>query len=193
MPGTGGSSSNSSEGGDSSSAGSGEPSSDAGAGGERPASQDVAAIMAEYRAYEPQTEQPEPVSAYIFGLCRLPTLPEQAFAESKHGDGRYLQDWANELAVAGIARRGEPAFAPGAVIVKEKYVPGATSGQFKLAALGFMIKRDPGFAPAHRDWEFAYWEPELGIVSTPEQSTYCAGCHSGAAETDSVFVDGLVP
>jgi Cytochrome P460 len=149
--------------------------------------------MEEYHSYQPQTDKPEPVSAYIFGLCRLPTLKEQAFADSEHGDGRYLQDWANDLAVDGITRRGAPPFAPGAIIVKEKYVPGATAGQFELAALGFMIKREPGFAPAQQDWDFAYWEPELGVLSSAEQSTYCAGCHAGAAQTDSVFVDGLVP
>lgn len=191
--GDGGMPSQRSEGGESSSAGSAATSSDAGAGGERPGIPDIAAIMAEYHAYEPQTLKPEPVSAYIFGLCRLPTLPEQAFAESEHGDERYLQDWANELAVEGIARRGQPAFGPGAIIVKEKYVPGASSGEFTLAALGFMIKRDPGFAPSHQDWDYAYWEPELGVIATSEQSNYCAGCHAGAAETDAVFVDGLVP
>lgn len=77
--------------------------------------------------------------------------------------------------------------------MKEKYIPGTTAGQFKLAALGFMIKHDAGFATTHGDWEYAYWEPELGVISTSEQSTYCAGCHASAAETDSVFVDGLVP
>ena len=154
---------------------------------------DISTIMAAYHSYEPQTERPEPVSAYIFGLCRLPTLPERAFAESEHGDQRYLRDWANELAVDGIARRGAPPFAPGAIIVKEKHVPGAASGELKLAALGFMIKREAGFAPEHKDWDYAYWESGLGVIATAEQSAYCAGCHAGAAETDAVFVDGLVP
>jgi hypothetical protein len=149
--------------------------------------------MAEYHSYQPQTDEPEPVSAYIFGLCRLPTLPEQEFAASEHGDGRYLRDWANDLAVAGIARRGSPAFEPGAIIVKEKYVAAPSDSGFELAALGFMIKREAGFAPAHQDWDYAYWERELGVIVTAEQSSYCAGCHAGAAETDSVFVDGLKP
>ena len=173
----------------------GGASGEAGQGGASPSGiPNVAAIMAQYKSsYTPQTEMPEPVSAYIFGLCRLPTLPEQEFAESNHGDSRYLQDWANDLAVEGIARRGEPAFTPGAIIVKEKYVPAPSTAGFELAALGFMIKREPGFAPSHGDWEYAYWEPQLGVVSTTEQSSYCAGCHVGAAETDSIYVDGLKP
>jgi hypothetical protein len=149
--------------------------------------------MAEYRSNQPQTDKPEPVSAYIFALCRLPTLPEQEFAESEHGNERYLRDWANDLAVAGIARRGAPAFAPGAIIVKEKHVAVLSNSGFVLTALGIMIKREPGFAPAHQDWDYAYWERDLGVIATAEQSSYCAGCHAGAAETDSVFVDGLKP
>jgi hypothetical protein len=165
----------------------------AGAGGDMAGIPDIPTIMAAYHSYEPQTERPEPVSAYIFGLCRLPTLPERAFSESEHGDQRYLRDWANELAVDGIARRGAPPFGPGAIIVKEKHVPGAASGELELAALGFMIKREAGFAPEHKDWDYAYWEAGLGVIATAEQSAYCAGCHAGAAETDAVFIDGLVP
>jgi hypothetical protein len=168
----------------------GEGGGDGGAANDVPS---IATIIAEYHSYQPQTAQPEPVSAYIFGLCRLPTLKEQTFADSEHGNGRYLQDWANEAAVSGIARRGQPPFAVGSVIVKEKYVPGATAGAFELAARGFMIKREAGFAPANGDWDFAYWEPELGVLSTAEQSSYCGTCHAGAASTDFVFVEGLKP
>jgi hypothetical protein len=149
----------------------------------------VSQIMDIYRTWEPQTAEPMPISAYIFGLCRLPTLREQEFAESEHGDGRYLQDWANAEAVAGIARLGTPPFAPGSVIVKEKYVASGTGPE--LVAIAMMIKREPGFAPAHGDWDYAYYEPELGMIQTAEQSEYCSGCHAAAAETDFVFVYGL--
>jgi hypothetical protein len=148
-------------------------------------------IMDSYRTWQPQSPEPLPISAYIFGLCRLPTLPEREFAESEHGDGRYLQDWANPAAVAGIARRGAPPFAAGSVIVKEKYA--ASGAGLELVAVAMMIKREQGFAPARGDWDYAYYEPELGMIQTKEQSDYCSGCHVAAAETDFVFVDGLEP
>jgi hypothetical protein len=153
---------------------------------------DVQTILNSYRNWAPQTAEPVNVSGYIFGLCRLPTLPEQAFAESEHGDGRYLQDWANPAAVEGIAARGAPAFAAGSVIVKEKYAE-LPDSEADLVAIGLMIKREPGFNPARGDWDYAYFEPELGVVQTEEQSVYCAGCHSGASATDHVYVDGLKP
>jgi hypothetical protein len=149
----------------------------------------VSEIMDSYRTWEPQTPEPMPISSYIFGLCRLPTLAEQEFAESEHGHERYLQDWANTEAVAGIARRGAPPFAPGSVIVKEKYVQSGTGPE--LVAVAMMIKREQGFAPAHGDWDYAYYEPQLGMIQTEAQSDYCSGCHVAASETDFVFVDGL--
>lgn len=151
----------------------------------------VSEIMDSYRTWQPQSPEPVAISAYIFGLCRLPTLPEMEFLESEHGDGRYLQDWANAQAEAGIARRGAPPFDPGSVIVKEKYV--ATGTGPELVAIAMMIKREPGFQPSQGDWDYAYYEPELGVIQTKAQSDYCAGCHIAASETDFVFVDGLQP
>jgi hypothetical protein len=153
---------------------------------------DAQAILNTYRSFAPQTPAPVNVSGYIFGLCRLPTLPEEAFAASIHGDGRYLQDWANPSAAQGIATRGAPAFPAGSVIVKEKYAgPDPTTAE--LVALGIMIKRQAGFDPAQGDWDYAYYEPALGVLQTTEQSAYCGNCHSAAAETDFVFIDGLRP
>jgi hypothetical protein len=151
---------------------------------------DVDAILNSYRTFSPLTPDPVSVSGYIFGLCRLPTLPENEFLASVHGDGRFLRDWANEGARAGLEARGNPAFPAGATIVKEKYA-GNEALDADLVAIGIMIKRDPGFDASRGDWEYAYYEPALGVVQSEEQSSYCASCHAGAAATDYVFVDGF--
>ena len=164
----------------------------AGAAGADSETSDVQTILDTYHSFAPQTPMPVNVSSYIFGLCRLPTLRETEFVASIHGDGRYLQDWANPLAVQGLASRGVPAFPEGAVIVKEKYA-GPQATEANLVAIGLMIKRRAGFDPARGDWDYAYYEPALGIVHSAEQTAYCGNCHAGAAATDSVFVDGLTP
>ena len=171
--------------------GQGAAAGEGGSAGEASASPTVSEIMDSYRTWEPQTPEPMPISSYIFGLCRLPTLAEQEFAESEHGRERYLQNWANAEAMAGIARRGAPPFAPGSVIVKEKYVPSGSELKLELVAVAMMIKREQGFAPAHGDWDYAYYEPELGMIQTQEQSDYCSGCHVAVSSTDFVFIDGL--
>ena len=153
---------------------------------------EVQMILDTYHSYAPQTPAPVNVSGYIFALCRLPTLRETEFEASIHGDGRYLQDWANELAGQGLAMQGEPEFPAGAVIVKEKYA-GPQTAPADLVAIAMMIKRAAGFDPAHGDWDYAYYEPALGVVQTAEQTAYCAQCHSAAAATDYVYVEGLKP
>lgn len=175
--------------------GTGGESSDAGggSGGAASSGADIARIISEYRTWHPRTDEPVDISSYIFALCRAPTLKEQTFADSEHGKSRKLQDWANDAAVAGMAGdAGMHVFLEGAAIVKEKYVL-ATDGKLELVARGFMVKQKAGFDPALGDWDYAYWEPDLGIVHTTEQSQYCGGCHIGGGSTDSVFIDGLVP
>ena len=153
---------------------------------------ELQSILDSYHSFAPQTPEPVSVSGYLFGLCRSPTLPETEFLKSIHGDGRYLQDWANPLAAQALASEQPVTFPVGAVIVKEKYA-GPKTLQPDLVAIGLMIKRAPGFDSAQGDWDYAYYEPALGIVQTEEQSAYCAKCHAGAAATDFVYVDGLKP
>ena len=153
---------------------------------------EIQGLLDTYHTYYPQTPEPVSVSGYIFSLCRLPTLRETEFLNSIHGDGRYLQDWANPLAAQALANGAPVTFPVGSVIVKEKYA-GPKTVTPDLVAIGMMIKRSPGFDSAHGDWDYAYYEPALGIVQTAEQSAYCANCHAGAAATDYVFVDGLKP
>src|SRR6478609_413454 len=163
------------------------------AGADNPAGLlDIQTILDSYRTFAAQTPEPVSASGYIFNLCRMPTLRETEFLNSIHGDGRYLQDWANPLAAQVLVSGAPSMFPVGSVIVKEKYA-GPTTVKPDLVAIGMMIKRSPGFNSAHGDWDYAYYEPALGIVQTAEQSTYCANCHAGAAATDFVYVDGLIP
>lgn len=150
---------------------------------------------AEYRAWEPRTAEPVPISSQIFALCRLPTQAESDFVESVHGDELALQDWPNEAASEGIAAIDAAAsggndeaitFAVGATIVKEKVA--WRDGAWELAALGLMIKREPGFDPSHGDWQFGYWDPELGMESGSEAQVSCGDCHAFAG-TDFVYAD----
>lgn len=158
-----------------------------------------------YLTWETHTEEPQNISAEIFGLCRSPSAAEEAFVESVHGDELYLFDWLNPAAQRGAAQFGEAnaplvpperpfeplldggvAFEVGAAIVKEKLV--RTGQGYELAALGLMVKREPGFDPASGDWEFGYWTPAEGMLSGAAETTACAACHS-SSPTDFVFLD----
>src|SRR6185503_6022795 len=82
------------------------------------------------------------------------------------------------------------AYEPGAVIVKEKSAVGyrePVTGKFvhDASGVGGMVKRSPGFDPAHGDWEYFYFEDakkiESGHIST------CVQCHSSAKSKDYIF------
>jgi hypothetical protein len=145
-------------------------------------------FFTQYHDWHPRTATPVNVSSEIFTLCRSPTLSEDAFVESEHGDGRMLMDWLNSIARAGFEALGDEGFAPGAAIVKEKLIYREGSPEPELVAIGIMLKHEPGFDSELGDWEFAYWEEEPGLIDGPEQSTYCGGCHA-SSPTDFVFLD----
>lgn len=144
--------------------------------------------MQSYLGWTKRTAEPQSITAQIFSLCRLPTLPERRFVESEHGkDQLLLQDWLNPLAVQGFQVGGKPAFPRGSAIVKQK-LRRAADGKLEVAALGLMIKQGQGFDPAHGDWEYGYWEADSGLSAGEAVQTHCGDCHK-ASSSDHVFVE----
>ncbi|HSU40522.1 MAG TPA: cytochrome P460 family protein, partial [Polyangiaceae bacterium] len=139
-----------------------------------------------YAAWQKRTEDPQPISAQIFALCRGPTQAEEDFVASEHGDRLYLLDWIDPGAAAVFAAASSGPFPVGATIVKEKLV--LESGGYVLHALGLMLKREPGFDPAHGDWQFGYWNAADGMIAGAAENAHCGNCHAGSS-TDFVFMD----
>lgn len=147
----------------------------------------LASVQQSYLGWTRHSETPQAISAQIFTLCRAPTEAENAFVASQHGDNLYLLDWLNDAAKRGEASKADAPFPVGAAIVKEKLVL-ASSGKYELFALGLMVKHEPGFDPAHGDWEFGYWTASAGFSAGPGSAAQCGGCHAGS-KTDFVFLD----
>jgi hypothetical protein len=139
-----------------------------------------------YAAWEKRTENPQAISAEIFALCRGPTQAEEDFVASEHGDMLYLLDWLDPGAAAVFTAASSGPFPVGATIVKEKLV--LESGGYMLHALGLMLKREPGFDPAHGDWQFGYWNAADGMIAGASENEHCGNCHAGSS-TDFVFMD----
>lgn len=147
----------------------------------------LASVQQSYLGWTRHSEQPQAISTEIFSLCRAPTPAENAFVDSPHGDGLYLLAWLNDAAKRGDATKASASFPVGSAIVKQKLFSSAT-GEFVIHALGMMIKHEPGFDPAHGDWEFGYWTPTEGLAEGRATATACGGCHAGS-KTDFVFLD----
>jgi hypothetical protein len=147
----------------------------------------LASVQQSYLRWTRHTEKPQAISSEIFSLCRGPSQTEQAFVTSPHGDNLYLLDWLNEAAVRGEAQLGKSPFPVGAAIVKEKLTQNE-NGTYAVAALGLMLKHEPGFDPSHGDWEFGYWTASAGLSGGVSGAGQCGGCHA-ASKTDYVYLD----
>jgi hypothetical protein len=152
----------------------------------------LSAALADYPSWTRVMDEPMAVSAALVGLCRIPTANEEAFIDTLHGRGLWLQYWLSPLALATQPDAGEllasdVRYPVGAAIMKEKFTR-TPAGTLSLVALGAMIKQPAGFDPAHGDWEFGYWDPDAGWHAAEETAQLCGDCHNGAA-ADHVFLD----
>lgn len=91
--------------------------------------------------------------------------------------GALLTTYVNPIAREAL-RRGDESMPPGAVIVKENYMPDST-----LAGVTVMLLA-PGYDPAHQDWFWAKYG-SAGEVEAAGRVESCAGCHG--AEPDYLF------
>lgn len=91
--------------------------------------------------------------------------------------GALLTTYVNPIAREAL-RRGDEAMPPGAVIVKENYLPDST-----LAAVTVMLLA-PGYDPGHQDWFWAKYG-SAGEVEAAGRVEACTGCHG--AQPDYLF------
>jgi len=156
---------------------------------------------ANYQDFERIT--PTPVLADPTLLMACTTLTQAGIDQQLAKEGPHaltkISVFMNEVA-AHAFRAKDPRYPVGSIIVKEKAQSGTgpIKGKYRLdgpsgsadtlarmAGSGGMIKRAPGYDPAHGDWEYFYFtDPksvEHGKLAT------CVECHERARMTDRVF------
>lgn len=152
---------------------------------------DIERIAANYGSLRSMTSEPVLVDAEIARLCVGATQAALDFARARSGPHAlsairiYMSDAAAKEFV-----EINPRYPVGSVIVKEKVRWGAADdagGSPSRNGVGGMIKRAPGYDPAHGDWEYFYFEDAAKIERGRIES--CIRCHRRAADTDHVFGD----
>jgi hypothetical protein len=127
-------------------------------------------------------EVPEPMEGFRnFPVDKPPVNPH------KKGFSSYTRIYANPLARLMLPSQ-KPVFPPGSIIVREKLLK-ETDTEPELVTV--MIKREKGFSPTTRDWEFYTIEGTLSRIQKRETTGKCADCHAQAAGTDLVFKNYL--
>jgi hypothetical protein len=134
-------------------------------------------IINDYKSW-PMVAEPRNVTAYLLGLCRMPTRMDDQFGAAHKG---MISVYVNPLAVEAITRQENPVFPVGSIIVKEKLVEGEGT------AWGLMIKHTSGSNPSGGDWEYLYIDSDRKVWRGDDVQ-HCQACHQ-MQPTDSVFVD----
>jgi hypothetical protein len=153
---------------------------------------DVRQIAATYHTLRPMTKEPVFVDPGLAMLCRGATQAEVEAARKVSGPHAHtaVTIFMNDLAANSF---GKPnvTYPVGSIIVKEKKALGywSTTQPREMTTandgVGGMIKRPPGYDPAHGDWEYFYFEDPNKVESGKMNS--CIQCHTGAARKDHVF------
>ncbi len=151
----------------------------------------VAAIAAEYPSYRKMTDADVFVNPELAMLCIGASQEHVEAARKTKGPHAHsaIRVYMNDSAAKAFATGG--AYAPGSVIVKQKRLLSTRSGRSSEPGraaengAGGMVKRSPGFDPAHGDWEYFYFDDAARIESG--RMTSCIACHETAKHTDYVF------
>ena len=148
----------------------------------------VSDIAAHYDSYRKITSEAVFVNPELATLCVGASPAQVDAARATQGPHAHtaILVYMNESAAEAFARGGR-AYAAGAVIVKQKTLLARRPDAPRAAdrGVGGMVKRAPGFDPAHGDWEYFYFEDPARIETGRIAS--CVQCHAGARKTDYVF------
>lgn len=147
-------------------------------------------IATSYTNFQRMTETAVSVTPELAMLCVEPSKEQVDEISARFGPHAhtYVQIYMNDLAAGAFTNQARQ-FPVGAVVVKQKYVSRyhlldqEKYGRAKNG-IGGMIKRSPGFDPAHGDWEYFYFDDLKKIESGRISS--CVNCHESAKQ-DYVF------
>jgi cytochrome c556 len=112
-----------------------------------------------------------------------------AFPVNPH-ESAWASVYVNAKGASAMMTEGHPAFPEGSMIVKEKLY---TSVGKDPVVLTVMIKREKGYTPESRDWEYLVLDgPATKIVERGKLSK-CNECHEKYDDTDFVTMHYLNP
>ena len=139
--------------------------------------------LIDYAGWPELTDKPVRVSYVASLMCSSDSAGEY---QRKHGPHFVpaIRVYANVLAAEHLRESCTGPLPVGSVIIKEKWLDEKDARPDGYAA---MIKREPGYDPEHRDWEYLYVRLTEKEKLTRGKIQSCIDCHAGAAGTDYLF------
>jgi len=129
----------------------------------------------------------DPVAAAYLDWRRYNTGP---YLSATHGN-RYVNNYANDVAVtAGYGGR-RAVMPPGAVLAKDSFTL-TDDGEVFIGALFLMEKLPAGDSPSTADWRYWMILPDGSLLGDSEDDSaadvaFCHDCHKAVARRDFLF------
>jgi hypothetical protein len=147
-------------------------------------------IAREYRTYKSMTPKPVYVDPQLAALCRgiSQSDVDQARKHSGPHANTLVSIFMNDPAAGAFEKSSTP-YPVGSIVIKEKQDQ-SQQDKSDRQGVGGMVKRAPGYDPAHGDWEYFYFEDPKNIDTGKIETgkiTSCIQCHASASAKDYVF------
>ena len=134
------------------------------------------AEIAKYRQWTLVNPTPVMMNPAAAAACGI------AFPINPH-ETNYVSVYVNTKGNSAMMTEIHPRFPEGSIIVKEKLSDKLNK---KPTALTVMVKREQGYNPASRDWEYLLLDGEASQIVERGKLTQCNQCHKVYVDTDFV-------
>ena len=140
--------------------------------------------LRDYSSWEEVTSGPHEVLPEISAQCApiIPPEPHPGAVEAQ-GKDRYIRVFASSHTAALMREPRVERYPEGSVVAKVKLIEGSS----EPTGIAFMIKREAGYNPEGRDWEYLVFEGKPLKLSARGALSTCQGCHAEQTYTDGLY------
>jgi len=138
-----------------------------------------------YTSWQEITDGPHLVLPQAVFNCMAPSPAEPLHpgAVDLPGKDRYVRVFASSQAAPLMRASRVESYPVGSVVAKVKLIDGSA----EPTGVAFMIKREPGYNPEGRDWEYLVFEGKPLTLTARGAISTCQGCHGEQTYTDGLY------
>jgi|SRR5215218_3561840 len=140
--------------------------------------------LRDYSSWQEVTSGPHKVLPEISVAC-VPPIPPKPHpgAVEVQGKDRYIRVFASSHTASLMREPRVERYPEGSVVAKIKLIEGSS----EPTGIAFMIKREAGYNPEGRDWEYLVFEGKPLRLRAKGALSTCQGCHGEQTYTDGLY------
>lgn len=138
-----------------------------------------------YSSWQEVTDGPHEVLPEISAACAppFPFVSPHPGAVDRQGKDRYIRVYASPQIAHLLPEPRVESYPEGSVVAKVKLIEGSS----EPTGVAFMVKRERGYNPESRDWEFFLFEGKPLELTARGAISTCQSCHGGQDYTDGLY------